>query len=80
MKINLEKTMWLHFDDAVVLISRNSEELHELLAKLDQEAWKIGLQIHPDETKWMKNEYCSKEQVLLKGNSLEEISEHVYSL
>ena len=55
ININGELLQTLLFADDIVLISKNPQDLEKMLQQLSR---KIGLEVHPDKTKWMKNEYC----------------------
>lgn len=78
INIDGEKLQILAFADDIVLIAHSPKELEISMEKIKQNCQKIGLEIHPDKTKWMKNKHCKFQTVKLNNNIVEEVDSYTY--
>ena len=64
------------FDDDIVLISNNCEELQEMLNEINSESKKLGMNMK--KTKVMYNEYVNRKPVQIGTEEVEGVTEYVY--
>lgn len=77
-KIDGETLKILLFADDIILISENPQILENMLRQIHTECQKIGLEIHPDKTQWMKNSFCEKHTIKLNYKTIEEVQSYKY--
>ena len=78
INIDGEKLQMLAFADDIVLIAHNPQELESMLNEISQNCQKVGLSIHPDKTKWMKNEHSRSHTIMLNNKVIEEVDNYTY--
>ena len=78
IRIDGEILTHLLFADDCVLFAKGADELGRMMAELQRESQKIGLEINASKTKWMRNEFAKEASIVIEGKEIEEVSEYVY--
>lgn len=79
INIDGEKLQILLFADDIILISETPKELETMLNQIHQESNKIGLEIHPQKTQWMKNNFCNTSYTITLNNTvIEKVDSYKY--
>ncbi|PIO53671.1 hypothetical protein TELCIR_24986, partial [Teladorsagia circumcincta] len=73
-----EKLQYLMFADDIVLIGNDPRELETSLEILSNASRSIGLEMHPEKTKWMKNNFTRDYCLHMKGSVIEEVPSYAY--
>ena len=68
----------LRFADDIVLITSTPRDASEMIASLDRESRRCGLQMNLSKTKVMRNRFADDSVVNVGATTLEDVSEYVY--
>ena len=78
INVNGKKLNHLRFADDIVIISRDTAELEEMLSDLNNESRKVGLKMNMSKTKVMFNMYADNKEMKIGSETLEEVSKYTY--
>ncbi|KAI5735667.1 hypothetical protein M8J77_021140 [Diaphorina citri] len=79
INIDGETLKILLFADDIILIAKTPQGLEDMLKQISGASNKIGLEVHPHKTQWMKNKYCRTEYTIHLNNTvIEKVKSYKY--
>ncbi|KAI5739732.1 hypothetical protein M8J77_022721 [Diaphorina citri] len=79
INIDGETLKILLFADDIILIAKTPQGLEDMLKQISGASNKIGLEVHPHKTQWMKNKYCRTEYTIHLNNTvIEKVDSYKY--
>ena len=68
----------LGFTDDIIIIAKTPQELQEMIQELNEGSLKVGMKMNMNKTKVMFNPCCTKEQIVVGEQVIEEVEEYTY--
>ena len=78
ININGSYLSHLRFADDIVILAKTPQELHEMIQELNEGSLKVGMKMNMNKTKVMFNPLCTKEQIVVGTQIVEEVGEYTY--
>ncbi|XP_054988087.1 uncharacterized protein LOC129403476, partial [Sorex araneus] len=78
VKIDSRQSHHLRFADDIILKTPNISQVAQMLADFDHKCGKVGLQLNPNKTMFMKNKLVPEAPFALNGTNISECSSYVY--